>query len=334
MTAAPSPQNVFVTGANGRIGLALIKRLVAAGSRVTGLARTDEKAATVRALGAECVKGSLSDTSVLAGALKNAQIIYHLAGGIRGPGTVTPEVMNSRGTADLISAIRQAAPEQLQAVVFTSSVAVYGDRSSLWVEEDMRPTPNTRYGKSKFAAEQLLLEAGEKEKLPVRILRLGAVYGPNFPLLMIDRIQQGRAWLPGEGRNFMSTIHIDDAVEGLIRASHNGEDGEVYNLSSPDPTSLRDFYTVVHKQIGGRAVRFWSTWIPSYVQYFVARNNERVQSRLGTHPMFTPDNIRLFINSTRMKVTRIEKDLGMEWRFAGVPEGVTAALAASQTTAS
>ena len=53
--------------------------------------------------------------------------------------------------------------------------------------------------------------------IPVRVVRLAAVYGPGFPFMLEDLIRSGRAWLPGEGKNYIPTIHIDDAVEGLIR---------------------------------------------------------------------------------------------------------------------
>ncbi len=325
---APALATVFVTGANGRVGLPLIRSLVASGHSVVGLVRSEEKAAAVRAAGAEAAIGSLDDVDVMARHIVPATRIYHLAGGVRGPGRITPDIINNQGTRKLLEAIAKARPAALESLVFTSSVAVYGDRSSLWVEEDMRPSPNTRYGASKAAAETALLDAWKERELPVRIVRLGAVYGPGFPFTMAERLKAGKGWLPGEGRNFVSTIHIDDAVAGIRKICETGEPGGIYNLATPDPMPMADFYALVHEHVGGRKMRFWSTWVPSYVQLWAARNNERVQSRLGRRPLLTPDNIRLFKNSARMKVSRVAEELEMEWRYPDPKSGLAATFGA------
>ncbi|MFC6344654.1 NAD-dependent epimerase/dehydratase family protein, partial [Nocardioides hankookensis] len=56
---------VFVTGASGFIGSAVVPELLSHGHQVVGLARSDEAAATVAGLGAEVVRGSVDDLDVL-----------------------------------------------------------------------------------------------------------------------------------------------------------------------------------------------------------------------------------------------------------------------------
>jgi nucleoside-diphosphate-sugar epimerase len=313
---------IFVTGASGRVAMPLISALVAEGHQVIGLARTEEKAAAVRALGAECLVGDLSSTDVLVSGVNGAERIFHLAGGVRGRGQETPDVINSQGTASLIDAIQRADTSSLQSILFTSTCAIYGDRSNLWVPEDMTPTPNTRYGESKLAAEGALLASG----LPVRIVRLAAVYGPGFPFMMDDRMQAGKGWLPGEGRNYIPTIHIDDCVAGLLLIDQKGASGEIYHLADQEPMLLKDFYAEVHRLSGGTPMRFWSTWIPSYVQRSAARYNERLQSKINRCPRFTPDNLKLYTNSVRLKVERLEKELSFTWKHPNAASGLAATL--------
>ena len=315
----------FVTGATGRIGEVLVARLVDQGESVVGLARTEAKAAPIRALGARCVIGSMEDTQALAQGLDGAQTVYHLAGGFRGPGTQTPDQINRIGAEQLAVALSKASPDR---VVFTSSAAVYGDRSSLWVDEQMPPNPHTRYGHSKIAAEAAL--SGISGLCTVR---LAATYGPGFPWLMAERIRENKGWLPGEGNNFVPTIHVDDAVTGLICLGQSGEPG-IYNLADPGPVPLADFYRAVHAAVGGTPMRFWSTWIPSYVQFWAARSNERLQSRTGSTPRFTPDALRLFTASVRLRVDRIGAIEGMTWAHPDPIQGIAAVLnkAAPATT--
>ena len=191
-----STGHVFVTGANGRIGLALIERLVQEGKTVVGLARTEAKANIVRRLGARCLVGELSQPSVVDVGLENAQTVYHLAGGTRGSGTETPDRINRQSTLYFIDRLHQS--PQLEALVYTSSCAVHGDRSGLWLDEDMPAHPHTRYGVAKLACENALREAATEHNLPLRIVRLAAVYGPGFPFMMEDWIRAGTAWLPGD----------------------------------------------------------------------------------------------------------------------------------------
>ncbi len=316
---------VFLTGASGRLGLRLTRALVARGDEVVGLARSEAAAAAIRAAGGRAHPGRLDDAPALREGLRGAERVYHLAGAIRGPGAETADQVNHVGTRQLINAVR-ASGAATAGLVFTSSAAVYGDRSGLWVEEDMPPLPHTAYGRSKVAAEAALLEAHRDHGLRVRIVRLAAVYGAGFPFVQADRIRAGRAWLPGEGRNFVPTLHEDDAVAGLLRVGEAGPDGAVFNLADTSPVPLRDFYTAVFAVVGGRPLRFWSTWIPSYVQFWAARNNERIQAGLGASPRFTPDSLRLFTASSRLKVDKLRKGLDFQWRFPDPLLGVRAAL--------
>ncbi|MFD1722296.1 NAD-dependent epimerase/dehydratase family protein [Amnibacterium endophyticum] len=70
---------VFITGATGHIGSVVVPELLRGGHEVHGLARSDEGAAGLRALGALAVRGSLSDHDTLAAAAVRADAVLHLA---------------------------------------------------------------------------------------------------------------------------------------------------------------------------------------------------------------------------------------------------------------
>ena len=247
-------ETVFVTGATGRVGVPLVRALLARGDRVTALVR-DEGRAAERIPGARLVKGDVYDAAALARGLEGADVVYHLAGGVRGPGKETADRLNREGTA---AVVESAQKRRLRSFVFASSCAVYGDRSGLWVAEDYPVNPQTRYGESKVAAEALVTASG----LPARIARIAAVYGRDFPFLMVDRMRAGRAWLPGEGRNIVPIVHVDDCVGGLLAIGDASLDGTFHVAGRTTPT-MKELYTAVHALSGGTPVRFWSTWIPS-----------------------------------------------------------------------
>lgn len=316
---------IFVTGGSGRIGQPLIRALVAAGNDVIALARSPEAEAAVRGAGADVVKGDLEDAEALRRGIEGADRVYHLAGGLRGRGSVTADALNNQGTANLLAALESRASE-LKSVLLASTSAVYGDRSSLWIEEDFVPSPNTLYGVSKVQAEERVLAACERNDLRGVIARIGAVYGPGFSFDMAERMKRGVAWLPGEGRNLVPSIVVDECVRALIHVSERGEAGGVYHVADQSTPTLKEFYAEVHRHVGGTPVRFWSTWIPSYVQLEAARLNERMQARAGRRPRFTPDNLALYTNSVRLKVDKLTDGLGFEWRYPDYKAGIAAAF--------
>ena len=315
----------LVTGATGQIGLPLARALLAGGQRVRALVRDEGRGATAAQAGAELARGDIDDPASLAAAMRGVDEVWHLAGGLRGAGAFDADRLNRVGTENVVSAARAAG--SVQNFVFASSCAVYGDRRGLWGAEDYPPAPHTNGGTAKGAAEAAVLAAAAGG-LPAKVARIAAVYGPALRFTMADEIKRGRGWLPGEGRNLVPVIHVDDCVSALIAVGAGGQDGAVYNVSGPSTPTLKEFYAAVHARVGGSPVRFWSTWIPSALQFAAARRNEGLAARLGRKPRFTPDNLRLMTASVRLKVERMEKELGFTWAHPDYRDGLAASFPA------
>jgi nucleoside-diphosphate-sugar epimerase len=102
---------VFITGASGHVGSAVVPELIAAGHEVTGLARSDSSAATLESWGAAVRRGTLDDLDVLRSAAQDADGVIHLA--------YKHEAMRSGDMASAVEADLSAVQTMLDAVAGT-----------------------------------------------------------------------------------------------------------------------------------------------------------------------------------------------------------------------
>ena len=123
---------IFVTGGSGYIGRAVVAELHRRGHHVAALARSDKASATVRALGAQAVHGSLDSLDVIELAAREHDATIHLAAPVP-PDGVARE-------AKLLDVLLRVAPDD-HTIVYTSGAWVYGDRGDAVVDEDAPLAP-------------------------------------------------------------------------------------------------------------------------------------------------------------------------------------------------
>lgn len=138
-------------------------------------------------------------------------------------------------------------------ILFTSSGAVYGPRTSPASEDDAL-NPTTAYGKGKLESERLLLASG----LDVRIARCFAFVGPylnrriQFAIgnFIQDCLDGRDIAINGDGTPLRSYLYADDLVEWLFAILDRGEKGGVYNVGSNEAYSIYEIAKMVRDALG------------------------------------------------------------------------------------
>ncbi len=166
---------LLVTGATGKVGSRLTKRLAHRGDHVRALVRDSTRATDLRDDRIELVRGDLLDAESLAAAVRGVDAVVHCAAFFRGATPEEATAVNDLGTRHLAIAARTAS---VQRFVFTSTGLVYGSNGGRLAREDDACAPTAAYPVSKLAAERFLLAI---EGLEVRVLRLPFVYGDGDP---------------------------------------------------------------------------------------------------------------------------------------------------------
>jgi nucleoside-diphosphate-sugar epimerase len=243
----------FVTGGSGFIGGALIERLVADGTPVRALARSDAAAARVEELGAEPVHGELGDRESLAAGAAGCDTAVHLAAPLGEWGRWEDfERGNVEGTRNVLAACEAAGVRRFvhcgtEAALMAGEPLVHVDESA-----PLRPDSKAPYPATKARAEQAVREAS-REGFETVAMRPRFVWGKGDTTLlpeMVATIEVGRwAWVGG-GLNVTDTAHVDNVVEGLVLCAGKGRPGEAYFITDGKPVVFRDFVTAMLRTQG------------------------------------------------------------------------------------
>jgi nucleoside-diphosphate-sugar epimerase len=220
----------FVTGANGFLGSHLVDRLLERGDEVHVLVRKTSNLQWLLGKDVQFHYGDIvGDGRGVREGLKDADVVFHVAGVLRANRPRTYYEVNAQGTANLLQTCLEVRPG-IRRVVVVTSLAAHGPNSGdgLAREED-ECHPIGDYGKSKRDEELVALKYADR--LPITVIRPPAIYGPRDDqiLAFFKMVRRGLALLPGDGRGVLNMTHVQDVVSGmLLAAEHPKAAGEIF----------------------------------------------------------------------------------------------------------
>lgn len=233
----------FVTGGSGFIGKVLVRRLLEEGHSVGVLVRSEASAAKVSALGAEPVRGELTDPTTWRNGVTGSDVVFHLAAET----DVTAdrerhEFVTARGTQAAVDAARHAHVPRF--VHCGSEAALLAGDPLVDVDETapLRPDSEAAYCAVKAVAEKIVLDASTADFATVSI-RPRFVWGPGSFLVegLAAAAKAGQfAWIGG-GRHTTDVTFVENAVEGLMLGWRRGRSGQAYFVTDRHRVTLREF---------------------------------------------------------------------------------------------
>jgi len=317
---------VLMTGATGLLGGHLLQALQQRGEQIRALVLPVENAEKLIAQGVEVVRGDVTDASTLAPAVRDIEIIFHLAGmmGVDRP-LADYRLVNVTGSENLYRAAQAAGVRRF---VHTSSHTVYGlGYGRFLTEEDaLLPDPDP-YSLTKAEGDHLMRRLMLRSDVETVIIRPGTFFGPGDRLhfgRMAQRMKNGKGVIVGRGDNALPFCYVTDVAQGfLLAAYHEKAPGNVYNISNDRPLTQQEIFNAIADNVGGKRPPRHLPYLPIYYGGIVA---EKVAFITHTKPIVTRLGAMMFGTDNRHSVEKARRELGYEPKV-DIREGIRLAAA-------
>lgn len=229
---------VFVTGASGFVGSAIVKELLAAGHQVLGLVRSDKGAEQLKATGAEVLRGDVNDKDIIRQGAAACEAVIHTAFNH----DFSQFKASCEADREVIETFGEALTGTNKPLVITSGVGVlnYGRLVS---ETDVAPVGSDVI--PRVASEEATKSASDKG-VNVYIVRLPpSVHGAGdhgfVPIVIGTAREKGESAYVGEGNNQWPAVHRSDAAA-------------VYRLIVEKQPSLKTLHAVAETGVPFREI--------------------------------------------------------------------------------
>lgn len=259
---------VFVTGATGFVGVAVVRELLAYGHQVLGLARSERGENELSKLGAEVLRGDLEAPETLRQGAVIADAIIHT--GFIHDFSRFAEACAIDRTA--IETLGEAIENTEKPFIVTAGVAFLDAAGSLTVEADPAFPPSDGYPRASEAAAKALSDRG----IPTGVMRLPP---------------SGLSAYIGDGSNAWPAVHVRDAARAFRLAVERGPSSETYHAVAEQGIPSRKIAEAIATgldvpcvSLSAEEARQHFNWFHGFASIDQPTSSALTRSRLGWSP--------------------------------------------------
>ena len=305
----------FLTGATGFLGSHVARVLSEQGADLRLLVRPTSNLKNLEGLKAETAIGDLRDPASLEKAMSDCDTVFHVAADYRLWVTDPNEMYRSNveGTRAILEAARK---NGVKNVIYTSSVATIGFTQNGQLADEDSPVSLAsmigHYKRSKFMAEQLVLEAGRSGMRVVTV-------NPTTPIgeqdikptptgrIVVDFLKKK---FPAYVETGLNLVDVRECARGHVKALEKGKSGERYILGGENLTLKQ----ILDKLSAITGLPSPTVKLPYFVAYLAAVVDESVNGRiLGREPRATIETVRMGKKKMWASSDKAERELG--WKI-------------------
>ena len=277
---------VFVTGATGWVGSAVVKELMAAGHRVLGLARSDPGADALKSTGALVHRGSLADLESLRSGARESDAVIHTAFNH----DFSKFAENCAEDERAIEALGSVLEGSNRPLLVTSGVALLSPGRTA-TEADAPPANSPIPRKSETATEALV-----KRGVTASSIRLApSVHGHGdhgfVPILIGIARATGVSAYIGDGLNRWPAVHRLDAARLYRLALERGAKGERFHAVAEEGVPFLEIAEVIGRRLNipvvskspAEAAKHFG-WFAMFAGIDAPASSARTRAELGWKP--------------------------------------------------
>ena len=279
---------VFLTGATGFIGTAIIPELIGAGHEVLGLARSDEGAKALAAAGVEVHRGSIEDLESMRSGAAEADAVIHCAF----IHDFSKFAENCEKDRKVIEAIGEVLAGSGKPFLITSGTGlIAGAPGKPSTEDDPKPSSSVI---PRVASEEEADRIAAKG-VRVSVVRLPQVHDPRKAGLITYAVaiarEKGVSAYIGDGSNRWPAAHVSDVARLYRLVLEKGESGARYNAVAEEGVRMRDIAEILGRGLKLPVVSITAEeaanhfgWLAMFAGRDLAASSAKTRERLGWQP--------------------------------------------------
>jgi nucleoside-diphosphate-sugar epimerase len=275
---------VFVTGATGFIGTPVVKELITAGHQVLGLARSDDGAKSLAAIGAEVLRGQLEDLECLRKGAAASDAVIHL-GFVHDWSNFVESCAIDRRAIEALGSVLAGSDRPL---IVTAGAAGLAEPGEVATEDHVLP-PDFPFPR---VSEQTALSL---KGVCTSVVRLPQVHDPLKQGLITPAIEvyreKGVCAYVGEGLNRWPAAYVLDVARLYRLAIEKAEPNAIYHAVAEEGVPMREIAEAIGKRLKlpvksitpDEAGGFFG-WLGMFVQMDMRVSSEQTRRKLGWQP--------------------------------------------------